>query len=310
MQKAIRRIRALTQHPFAVNLFVPCNGKSTPEQIRFSRLLLEPHARELGVNIPDVRTTVDDQFREKIDILLEEKVPVASFTFGLPDPETVNKLKAGGIKWIGTATTVREALAVEQAGADAVVVQGSEAGGHRGTFMEGNRVPMVGTLSLVPQVADRVCIPVVAAGGIADGRGILAVLALGAEAAQMGTAFLTCKESTAHPLHKAAILNGTDEGTVLTRTLTGKWVRAIDNALIQDLEKHEEKLPPYPVQHMLTHPVRSAAAKQNRPDRMGMWAGQSGALCREQSASKLIESWIRQMEEAINRFSGNRDKPF
>src|SRR5699024_7018828 len=179
--------------------------------------------------------------------------------------EIIQQLKKEHIVLIGTATTVEEAIANEKSGMDLVVVQGSEAGGHRGTFLGTFEDAMIGTMSLVPQVVDRVNIPVIAAGGIMDGRGVLAALVLGAEAVQMGTAFVTSTESGAHTYHKGAILNSTEDLPVITSVFSGKPARGIRNEFMKELTTYEKKLPKYPIQNSLTQGIRHEAAKQGRP---------------------------------------------
>lgn len=176
---------------------------------------------------------------------------------------------------------------------DAVVVQGSEAGGHRGTFLSDVKDSLLGTMSLVPQAADHVSIPIIATGGIMDGRGLVASLQLGAHGVQMGTAFLTTNESGAHPLHKEVILESR-QPTVLTRSFTGKYARAIKNAFITDLEKDESTFPAFPIHRKLAQPVVSAAKIQKNPDYMLLLSGQSTYLAKRQPAKELIESVIKE----------------
>jgi nitronate monooxygenase len=233
-------------------------------------------------------------------VVREERVAILSFAFGLPDAATLAALKGDGTLLIGTATTVPEAVALEAAGIDLVVAQGSEAGGHRGTFLDPFEAAMIGTLALTPQLADAVDIPVIAAGGIMDGRGIVAALALGAAGAQLGTAFLAGPESAAPPAHKAALLSGTVE-TVVTRAFSGKPVRAIRNRLVDELAAHEAELPPYPIQNGLTRDIRQAATRQGRPEYMGMWAGQAAALSRDLPAGELVATLVREVEATLGR---------
>ena len=199
-------------------------------------------------------------FNEQIKVVMEEKVPFCSFTFGIPSKEVIVELKQHNIILIGTATTVEEAVEIEKNGMDIVVVQGSEAGGHRGNFINGFQESLIGLMSLIPQVVDNVSIPVIAAGGIMDGRGLMASLCLGAKGVQMGTAFLTCIESGAHKVHKEAILNAKEDQIVLTRAFSGKWARGIKNKFILEMQKHESSIPDFPVQNSLTQSIRKASA--------------------------------------------------
>jgi nitronate monooxygenase len=263
LETNIQKLRGLTSKPFGVNLFVPENPEVLQEEIERVNQLLEPIRQILGIekknDVPQVNTSV---FDEQIQIVLKYEVPVCSFTFGIPEIDIIDKLNNNGIITIGTATTVKEAIMNEAAGMNMIVVQGSEAGGHRGSFAESFDHSMIGTMALIPQVADQVSIPIIAAGGITDGRGVLASLVLGAKAVQMGTAFVTCKESGANELHKKAILNATEEQTVITWAFSGKPARGLNNEFIKKMKDYETTLPAYPIQNMLTQDIRSEAAKQ------------------------------------------------
>ncbi|MFD3660668.1 NAD(P)H-dependent flavin oxidoreductase [Streptomyces sp. NPDC058659] len=288
----VARLRAATDRPFAVNLWVPQEGEAEalasvtdpadPEAMTAHVERLRPYYEELGVRPPDagdVRARPD--FDEQLDALLAAAPPVISLVMGLPPRRLVAEARRRGIVVVGTATTVDEAVALERAGADAVVASGSDAGGHRGAFLRPVRESLVGTFSLVPQVADAVSVPVVAAGGIADGRGIAAALALGADAVQIGTGFLAARESGASTAHRRTL--GTPEArtTVLTRLFSGRTARGIPNDFVRDMAAHEEHVPPYPVQNALMGPIRRAAAEQGRPEFVNLWAGQAAALAQE-----------------------------
>jgi nitronate monooxygenase len=303
LESDIQKIIKLTSKPFGVNLFVPENPVVIQEEIERANQLLEPIRQRLGIkkksHLPQINTSV---FDEQIQIVLKYEVPVCSFTFGIPPRETIHQLKKNGIVTIGTATTVKEAIMNEEAGMDMVVVQGSEAGGHRGSFAESFDDSMIGTMALIPQVADHVSIPIIAAGGIMDGRGVFAALILGAEAVQMGTAFVTCIESGANELHKKAILNGTEEQTVITSAFSGKPARGLKNEFIMTMKEHEDNLPAYPIQNMLTQDIRSEAAKQKKSEWMSLWCGQNPRLSKHLHAAELIEMITNQIEEIINKF--------
>jgi nitronate monooxygenase len=204
---------------------------------------------------------------------------------------------------MGTATTVEEAVALEQAGVDAIVTQGSEAGGHRGTFAGAFEAGLVGTMALVPQVVDAVRVPVIASGGIMDGRGIAAALALGASAVQMGTAFLTCHEAGIPDAYKEAILGAHEDGTRLTRAFSGRPARGIVNRFMTEIDRTPEAILPFPLQNTLTRPLRSAAARQGRAEFLSLWAGQAVRLARRQSAADLVARLAKETEEAIGRLT-------
>jgi nitronate monooxygenase len=238
-------------------------------------------------------------FEEQMKVVLEERVPVFSFTFGMLDAEWIQALKERDTVVIGTATTVREAVALEQSGVDMVVAQSAEAGGHRGTFLGRIEDALIGGMALIPAVVDAVRVPVIAAGGIMDGRGIAAAMALGAQAAQLGTAFLTCKESGAHALHQQAVLSATEESTVLTRAFSGKPARGIRNRFIEEMA--DADVPDYPVQNALTREIRQAAGQKGRPEYMSMWAGQGTRLSREMTAEALVKALVNETEEVMER---------
>ncbi|ALC89171.1 nitronate monooxygenase [Bacillus sp. FJAT-18017] len=301
----IREIRKLTSGLFGINLFVPNDFSVTEEEVRLAQKAMQPVREQLGLQenadaeIP-VFPDVYQSFVEQVKVVIEEQVSVCSFTFGIPSEEVIGELKRSGIMLIGTATTVREAIELGKAGMDAIVVQGSEAGGHRGSFLQEDQESLVGLMSLIPQVVDNVNIPVIAAGGIMDGRGLMASLCLGAKAVQMGTAFLTCVESGAHNVYKKAILAAKEDETVLTRSFSGKWARGIKNKFINEMQIHESSLPDFPVQNILTQSMRKAASSQNNPDFMSLWSGQSPRLTKDQTAEALIHSIIAEAEKLIS----------
>ncbi len=304
IRSAVRAIRQLTDKPFAVNLFIPeeITGDTRPgENVR--RLMNEAR-RRLGIpEDPDVGRFAEP-FEEQMAAVLEEEVPVFSFTFGILEERWMTELKRRGVTVIGTATTVREGVALEASGVDMVVAQGSEAGGHRGSFLPDSPDNLVGLMALVPQLADRLSVPVIAAGGIMDGRGIAAALALGAEAVQVGTAFLVCTESGAHPLHKQAILEAGDDQTALTTAFSGKPARGVCNRFMREMAPYRDEVPPYPVQNALTRDIRQAAAKQRERDYLSMWAGQGVGLSRQMDASALMRRLVEETEQAMARFAG------
>ncbi|MFD2370682.1 NAD(P)H-dependent flavin oxidoreductase [Brevibacillus sp. GCM10020057] len=293
---AIREIRQRTDQPFGVNLFIPEKFDGESQVSAPVSAAMNEMREKLGIPADWKVTRFAEPFEEQMAAVVEERVPVFSFTFGLLEQRWLSVLKQQGTTVIGTATTVREAVALEASGVDMITAQGSEAGGHRGSFLPDSPSNLVGTMALVPQIVDRVRIPVIAAGGIMDGRGIAAAFALGAQGVQLGTAFLACVESGAHPLHKQALREASDEATVLTRAFSGKAARGIENDFMIHLAPHENELPPYPVQNALTRDIRSAAAKQNRPEYLCLWAGQAAALSRDVSAGELVSRLVVETE--------------
>lgn len=292
IREAIREVREITERPFAVNLFIPEPFDPSlydPEEVNAP---LARYREELSIEAPAEIPSYTQPFEDQLAVVLEERVPVFSFTFGVPDEARLSALKEAGTVVVGTATTVREALVLEERGVDAVVGQGSEAGGHRGTFIGDFESALVGTMALVPQLADSVSVPIVAAGGIMDGRGLAAALVLGAEGVQMGTAFLPCPESGIHPEYKEVVLAAESEETALTRAFSGKPARGIRNRFMEEMEGRE--VPAYPVQNAYTRDIRAAAAREDRIEFMSLWAGQAARLGRAVPAAEVVESVVRE----------------
>lgn len=299
LREAIRQVRQLTDRPFNINLFVLEAAKVSADVLEAALDRLGPIRAELGLPPGTAPQKFSEDFGAQLEVLLEEKPPVVSFHFDIVPAQVVERLHKAGCKVIGTATNVAEARAWEEAGTDYICAQGSEAGGHRGTFMGPFEQSMTGTLALVPQVADAVKVPVIAAGGIMDGRGIAAALLLGASAVQMGTAFLTCPESGAHPLYKQALLEAKGDPTVVTRTFSGRPARGLHNTFIERMRPYEAQVPPYPIQNALTTEIRQAAAKAGRIEYMSLWAGQGVGLCRSLPAAMLVETLMHETQTAL-----------
>lgn len=303
LRKQVREIRSLTEGSFGVNLFVPLSFEANPERIERANELLGPYRKELGIEAPEKFSSFEESFEDQLEVVLEEQVPVFSFTFGSLRPELVGRLKENGAAVVGTATTVREGLRLEEDGVDMVVAQGSEAGGHRGTFLGDFKDALIGTMALVPQMVDALSVPVVASGGIMDGRGLAAALVLGAEAVQMGTAFLTCEESGAHPEFKRSVLEAAEDETAVTRTFSGRPARGIKNRFLVEVGEYEGELPPFPVQNALTQDIRAAARKQDRPEFMSLWAGQAVRLALPTKAAELVRGVTEEAEVALRELA-------
>ncbi|XXX79968.1 nitronate monooxygenase [Sorangium sp. So ce134] len=290
-------IRARTSAPFAVNLFAPQPRQaSSPEVAAETAPVLEAFRAELGLSGGTEPPHVQGLFEAQLDAVLRCRPAVFSFTFGLLAPEHLRALRAASIVVIGTATTVDEAVLLQEAGVDAISAQGAEAGAHRGTFHGSFEDGLVGTMALVPQVAAHVRVPVLAAGGIMDGRGIAAARALGAAGVQLGTAFLGCPEAGISPAYRAALRSDAALRTVVTRAFTGRPGRAIRNRFTDGFEGR--RTPPFPEHHRRTLDLRAAAARQGRTDLMLLWAGQGAPLVREMRARELVETLAREMRES------------
>jgi nitronate monooxygenase len=297
----VAEIRALTREPFAVNLWVSTADaradEVTPADYAAAAAVLAPWFAELEVEAPPFPPQEDPVFEDQVAALLEARPPVFSFVFGVPAPAILDRCRSLGIRTIGTATTVDEARALDAAGVDAIVATGLEAGGHRPSFLRSAEASLMGTIALVPQAADAVRAPIIAAGGIADGRGVSAALALGAAAAQIGTAFLACDESNAHPTHRAALrAAGEGPGTLLTRGFTGRLGRGRRNAFAEALESASIARLPYPFQGHLVAAIKQAALARQRFDLAPIWSGQSAPLIRHHRAQELFAALAREAE--------------
>jgi nitronate monooxygenase len=313
IRKVIREIKGLTSNPFAMNLWVSMEDKeaftSTEEAFHRSLSPLIKHIESVGGAKPSYSTYEPASFEDQVQILLEEGVPAFSFIYGIPSKQILDEFRRRGIMLIGTATSVDEAIALEQAGVDVIAASGFEAGGHRGSFLQPSEDSLTGTMALVPQVVDAVRVPVVAAGGIGDARGIVAAFALGAEGVQMGTAFLACEESGANTHHRKALLGGQAKQTALTRGFTGRLARAIKNRILDELNQKDTEILPYPLQRALVRHLSIAAEKAGRPDLFPLWAGQSASLSRCADVHALLDTLVNEVSEiggAVQSWSAHR----
>ncbi|MFB9240783.1 nitronate monooxygenase [Massilia antarctica] len=303
------RIRARTSGPFALNLWIPLDDADDPriDDAAFARnaQLLQPYLSELGLQIPQRPKRFAPPYAEQIEAVLAARPAVFSFVFGVPSQSVLKRCRALGIVTFGAATTVDEAITLEQAGVDMIVATGFEAGGHRVSFLRAAEESLTGTFSLVPQVADAVRIPVVAAGGIADARGIAAALALGAQGVQIGTAFLACTESNADSTHREMLFSPDARYTGLTRVFSGRLARGIRNRLMNQLQAHAAQIAPYPIQNWLTGMMKKAAAGQERSDLMSLWCGQSAPLLTHRDARSLMAALVKETSLITGGWASN-----
>jgi nitronate monooxygenase len=298
MYQEIRQLRDLTSQPFGVNLFMPQPDTVDPSAVAVYAEQLAGEAAWYATELGDPGSGGDDAYDAKVAVLLEDPVPMVGFTFGCPERAVLDAFAKAGTYTVVTVTSPTEALAAQWSGADAVFVQGVEAGGHQGTHRDDPRLDAAGTglLALIPQVREAVQLPVIAAGGLMRGAQIAAVLAAGATAAALGTAFLVCPESGAHALHKRAITDPVFARTEITRAFSGRPARGLFNRFIRE---HGRYAPPgYPQLHHLTQPVRAAAAAHGDAQGMSLWAGQGHRLARELSAGALVETLVAELRAA------------
>ncbi len=289
IHETIARLKAATARPFAVNLWLPMGDEVSPDGLDLQPYLdaLAPLYDELGVEMPTPPAAFLPDFDSQLHAVLDAAPAVVSFVYGVPAAQILDRAQRKGVAVLATATTVAEARALDDAGVDAIVASGMEAAGHRVSFLEPAERSLVGTFALVPQVVDAVHAPVIAAGGIADRRGVAAAFALGASGVQVGTAFLRTRESAVPESHRRAIAAASDTGTVLTRAMSGRLARGIPNRAMREIESMGF-LAPFPAQNWLTGALRAAAAQQDRGDLLSLWAGQSAALATREGAAEVF----------------------
>lgn len=294
IKKSFEEIRKRTHAPINFNFFCHTPPEKNPQKEMLWKKHLEPYYKELGI---DPNAAVIGQAREPFtatlcDLLEELKPKIVSFHFGLPNASFVDRIKSWGTRILSTATSVREACWLEQRGCDAIIAQGTEAGGHRGMFLETDIATQTGTMALVPQITNAVKVPVIATGGIATSRGIAAAFALGASAAQLGTAYLFCPEAKISPLYREALKTVKDDQTVLTNVFSGRPARGILNRFVREVGPMSELAPSFPLASSAVAPLRKASEAKGSTDYMQLWSGQSAALCRAMPARELTKKLV------------------
>jgi nitronate monooxygenase len=282
-------IKAQTSKPFNLNFFCHVPPEVSREREATWRAALAPYYEELGIDASTIAAGPGRApFSAEAAEVVEEFGPaVVSFHFGLPSPELLARVKARGAKVLSTATTVEEALWLEAHGVDAIIAQGLEAGGHRGIFLSEDLSTQVGTFALVPQIVREVKVPVIAAGGIADRKGVVAALALGAAGVQIGTAYLLCPEATTSPVYRAALKSEAARHTALTNLFSGRPARGIVNRLIRELGPISQDTPAFPLATAAIAPLRARAESQGSGDFSPLWSGQNASGCKEIPAADL-----------------------
>jgi nitronate monooxygenase len=297
LKKELATIKANTDKPYNVNFF--CHTPPVPDAAREAkwREALSSYYKEFGIDastIPAGAGRVPFS-AEAADVLEEFRPPVVSFHFGLPSQELLARVKAWGAKVLSSATTVDEARWLEAHGADAIIAQGVEAGGHRGMFLSDDITTQVGTFALLPQIVRAVKLPVIAAGGIADAQGVRAAMALGAAGVQVGTAYMLCPEATTSAVHRAALKSAATQHTALTNLFTGRPARGIVNRVIRELGPISDVVPTFPLATAAIAPLRTKAEAQGSGDFSPLWSGQNASGCKEIPAAELtanlIEGW-------------------
>jgi nitronate monooxygenase len=289
LERELTALRTGTTKPFNVNFVCHAQPVVDPAREALWRATLRPYFEELDVDIAEIvpgvgRAPFDE---EAVEVLLRFEPTVVSFHFGLPAEALLQKVRSSGAKILSSATTVAEARWLEARGVDAVIAQGVEAGGHRGCFLTEEATTQLGTLALVPQIVDAVRVPVIAAGGIADARGVAAVMALGASAAQIGTAYLLCPEATTSAVHRAALKSDAATHTALTNVFTGRAARGIVNRLVRELGPFTDRVTAFPLATSALAPLRARAESRGSCDFSPLWSGQNASGCRETPAADI-----------------------
>jgi nitronate monooxygenase len=299
IRSTVAELRQATARPFAVNIWIPTGDEVEPNaQHTVFAQALEPFYDAVGVDVPARPARYMPSLDEQLEAIWESAPPVLSVVFGVPSDDVNDEAHRRGIRVIGTATTVAEAVALADAGVDAVVATGLEAGGHRVSFLRPAEESLIGTFALVPQVVDAIDVPVIAAGGIADRRGVAAAFALGASAVQVGTAFLATAESAANDSHRAAIRSTAADGTVLTRAMSGRLARGARNRAVRAIEA-SGTIAPFPMQNWLTGQFRTAAGAQNLGELQSLWMGQGAALAAYPTAAEAFSELVAGVPDGV-----------
>ena len=289
MRDELAAIKAQTDKPFNVNFF--CHAPPTPRAEREAawQATLAPYYKEYGIDVDTIPVGPERApfSSEAADVLNEFKPPVVSFHFGLPSAELLAQVRAWGSKILSSATTIEEARWLEAHGVDAIISQGLEAGGHRGMFLSDDLTTQVGAFALLPQIVQAVKLPVIAAGGIADAKGIAAAMALGAAGVQIGTAYLLCPEATTSAVHRAALKSEAARHTALTNLFTGRPARGIVNRIMKELGWISTAAPAFPLATAAITPLRAKAESRGSSDFSPLWSGQNASGCKEVPATQL-----------------------
>jgi nitronate monooxygenase len=289
-------LQKATNKPYNINLWVSDTdnvpGNIIKERFEKAKALFRPYFDEIGIGVPEKPIVQTSRYENQVQAILDIRPPIFSFSFGIPSADILDQCRKKSIVTAGTATTTDEALALEKAGVDLIIASGFEAGGHRPSFLAPAESSLVGSFVLVQQIKDRVHIPVIAAGGIANGKGIAAALALGADAVQIGTAFLACEESAAPPFHRELLFSDAAKYTVLSRAFTGRLGRGLMNRISGELNGKEKDLLPFPSQSRFTGSLREAAIDRKKWELIFVWGGQIASVLKHRKAADLMNALV------------------
>jgi nitronate monooxygenase len=291
-----QQIKAATNKPYNINLWVSdtdaVDGSVSDEQFKQAQALFKPYFDELGIGLPEKPAPFKSRFENQVEVILHQRPPVFSFIFGIPSADILEQCHKVGILTAGAATTLGEGIALEEVGVDMIIASGFEAGGHRPSFLAPAETSTTGTFVLLQLLKEKIKIPVIAAGGIANGKGVAAALALGADAAQIGTAFLATDESNATPIHKQMLFSDAANYTILSRAFTGRLGRGITSRIAKELIHKENGFLPFPLQTEFMSHLRKAAIEQEKWDMIIFWGGQIAPVLKHTKAAELMKSIV------------------
>jgi nitronate monooxygenase len=295
-----QQIKAATNKPYNINLWVSDHdGALSDEQFNNARQLFRPYYDELGIPLPAKPAPFNSRFENQVEVILHQRPSVFSFMFGVPSPDILEQCRKLGIATVGAATTLDEAIFLESAGVDMIIASGFESGGHRPSFLASAETSIVGTFVLVQLIRERVKVPVIAAGGIANGRGVAAALTLGADAVQIGTAFLATDESNATAVHRKMLFSENARYTTLSRVFTGRLGRGLTSRLARELVNKEKGFLPFPLQTQFISPLRQAAIEQEKWDMILFWGGQIAPILKHRKAGELMKAIIEETNQLM-----------
>jgi nitronate monooxygenase len=293
-----QKIKAATDKPYNINLWVSdsdaVDGTISNEKFKKAQQLFKPYFDELGIPMPEKPAPFQSRFENQVEVILRQKPKVFSFVFGIPNADILEQCRRSGIVTVGAATTLDEAIALESAGVNMIIASGFEAGGHRPSFLASAESSTTGTFVLLQLIKEKVKVSVIAAGGIGNGKGVAAALALGADAVQIGTAFLACAESNATEVHRHMLLSDAARHTTLSRAFTGRLGRGMTNRIAQDLVHQEKHFLPFPLQTQFMSPLRQASIDQQKWDMIFFWGGQIAPLLKHKSVKALMDSILEE----------------
>ncbi|RYY14264.1 MAG: nitronate monooxygenase [Chitinophagaceae bacterium] len=301
------KIKAATNKPYNLNLWVSDSdthdGTVSEAHLEAARKLFKPYFDEAGIDLPKQLAPFKTRFENQVEVILDIRPRLFSFVFGIPSPDILDQCRKKGILTAGAATTLDEAIALENAGVDMIIASGFEAGGHRPSFLATAEQSTIGSFVLLQLIREKIKLPVIAAGGIANARGILAAFNLGAEAAQIGTAFLACDESGALPVHRNMLLSDAAKHTSLSRAFTGRLGRGITTTMATELAGKEKQFLPFPLQGNFMSSLRTAATDQEKWNMILFWSGQIAPILKHTKALELMHSLIGDANKLSDKFT-------